>query len=425
MKKKLTITLLLGLCLLLSGCADAAERAWQTGQKALAEEKYAEAAAAFEKAGSFQDSERLHQYAEAALAFENGDYEKAVSLFRNLGDFKDSSLMVPYCEARRMEAGGEAAFTAGDVSAGISRSGEASVLYAGLALFRDSSERAQTCREGLYSRASEYMNAERYEEAATVFAALGGWQESKELQTYCQACAMVQQTAYTEAAELFSGISGFRDSAERADAALEQAYLKALNLKETGAYRAASDAFTALGSYRDAESQRDSAALLMIDELLGEGSYAEVLTQLGLLEDSGLLHPEDPAAYASLCSFLDSFMNSWMNAHAGTLNAYFSCGLLEPYVEAGSELDTLIRASLTDETAPQNYGFVFYGSEIPAVLPVSDGYYAATVSGSASVYTPGGIQDYKEEMQVLLDTEGASPVVAAVNTLSRQGEGDV
>ena len=42
MKKLICLVLLLSLlpCLLLSGCADSAERAWQSGQKALAEEKY-------------------------------------------------------------------------------------------------------------------------------------------------------------------------------------------------------------------------------------------------------------------------------------------------------------------------------------------------------------------------------------------------
>ena len=54
MKKQ--ICLLLLIALLLSGCSGADERSWLSGQKALAEENYSEASAAFEKAGAFQDA---------------------------------------------------------------------------------------------------------------------------------------------------------------------------------------------------------------------------------------------------------------------------------------------------------------------------------------------------------------------------------
>ncbi len=422
MKNKLHLILLLCLCLLLSGCADAGERAWQSGQKALAEENYAEALEAFGKAGSFQDSDRLRRYAEAALAFENAEYEKAVSLFQSLGDYKDSSLMIAYCHARELESGGSEAFRAGNVDLGIRSTAEASGVYAELALFRDSGERAESCREALYTRANDYMNEDRFEAAAMVFASLGDWQESRELQAYCSACAREKQEDYTEAAALFTGIAGFRDSADRADAALAMAYTKAVSLKESGSYRDAADAFSALGSYRDAQDQRDGVALMMISDLIAEGSFSEVLNQLSLLEDSGLLHAEDPSAHSSLISFLDSFMNSWMNAHAGTLNAFFSCGLLEPYVEAGGELDSRIRASLTDETGPQNYSFVYYGSEVSDILPVSDGFYAARVHGTGSVYTPAGLQDCEETLQVLVNTGGVRSVAAAVQVIGAAEE---
>ena len=55
--KKTIIPLLLFL-FLLCGCASSEERAWQSGQKALAKEEFAEAAAAFERAGTFQDADK-------------------------------------------------------------------------------------------------------------------------------------------------------------------------------------------------------------------------------------------------------------------------------------------------------------------------------------------------------------------------------
>ena len=90
MKKAISFTLLFSLLLsvLLSGCSGPEERAWQKGQKALAEENFSEAAAAFAQAGSRQDAEQLLAYAEAAQNLENGIYSEAEAAFQALGDFK-------------------------------------------------------------------------------------------------------------------------------------------------------------------------------------------------------------------------------------------------------------------------------------------------------------------------------------------------
>ena len=67
MKRNLSVFFLIVFLtiILLSGCAAPEERAWWSGQKALAEEKYGEAAESFEKAGAFQDAGRLLSYARA------------------------------------------------------------------------------------------------------------------------------------------------------------------------------------------------------------------------------------------------------------------------------------------------------------------------------------------------------------------------
>ena len=83
MKKAISFTLLLSLLfsVLLSGCSGPEERAWQKGQKALAEENFSEAAAAFAQAGSWQDAEQLLAYAEAAQNLENGNYSEAEAAY--------------------------------------------------------------------------------------------------------------------------------------------------------------------------------------------------------------------------------------------------------------------------------------------------------------------------------------------------------
>ena len=63
---------------LLGGCAgpaaDSPERCYKDGQEALAAENFAEAAAAFEKAASHEDADRLLQYSRAWQALENADF---------------------------------------------------------------------------------------------------------------------------------------------------------------------------------------------------------------------------------------------------------------------------------------------------------------------------------------------------------------
>ena len=73
--KKTIIPLLLFL-FLLCGCASSEERAWQSGQKALAKEEFAEAAAAFERAGTFQDADKLLVYSESWMNLNDGNFKE-------------------------------------------------------------------------------------------------------------------------------------------------------------------------------------------------------------------------------------------------------------------------------------------------------------------------------------------------------------
>ena len=186
MKKAISFTLLLSLLLsvLLSGCSGPEERAWQKGQKALAEENFGEATAAFAQAGSWQDAEQLLAYAEAAQNLENGNYSEAETAFLALGDFKDCVLMSSYCKARERE---ETGFSSADADAAVTACAEAYRLYTDLSLFRDCDDRAANCRELLYSKASEWMSLGRYEDAASFpLSAAGrtvrGWKPTAGLQ---------------------------------------------------------------------------------------------------------------------------------------------------------------------------------------------------------------------------------------------------
>ena len=420
MKKPLSFLLLISLLLSapLSGCSGAEESAWQKGQKALAEENYGDAVADFGKAGSGQDAEQLLSYSQASLDLENGEYAKAEAGFRALGDFKDCVLMSSYCRAREREA---AAFSAGDADAAVGACAEAYQLYTDLTLFRDSDDRAANCRELLYSKATEWMNLGRDEAASTAFSALGGWRDSAELEKYCKASVLESQGSFAAAAELFSEIPEILDSGVQADSAYEQAYLHAADLMEQGDHEAALNAFAELGDYRDAKEQMESTSVLQIRSLLRAGSYSEALEKLNLLSDDSAFPQTDFTEGDSLRAFLDGFVNAWMSAHAGIMQAFFGCSLLQPYLEPGGELDTLVRAELTDETAPQNYGFVFHGTEVQKLLVLDNGFTLAKVKGLVSYSGPEGYVEKQEDIQVLLDTRQGTPVAAAVYPLPAAG----
>ena len=267
MKKLICLVLLLSLLsCLLCGCADSAERAWRSGQKALAEEKFDVAITSFQKAGSFQDAERLLLYAQASQELAVGNYENAEAGFRALGDFKDSILMTSYSHARAQDALAQAAFSSGDAAGAVGAAMEAYALYTSLPLFRDSDTRGAECRDQLYARATEWMNAGSFEEAAACFGALGDWQDCAGLQTYCKAAALASRASYVEAADLFSTIPTVLDAASRAESARAQAYETAVSLKDSGDYESAIAAFTELGGYRDSPSQLESVTGLLVRE---------------------------------------------------------------------------------------------------------------------------------------------------------------
>ena len=415
MKKAILVVLLLALLTLpLSGCASPEERAYNSGQKALAKEKYGDAVTAFEKAGSFEDSELLLQYATAFRNLENGVYADAAAGFQALGDFKDSQLMNIYCLAREQESLAQAAIAEGDADKAAGAMQEALAGYSRLSQFRDSDTRATECRELLYNKSNEWLTIERYDAAAAGFTALDGWQDSAQRQKYCEAAMLEEQSSFVEAAAIYDEIPGVLDASARAEEARSQAYQMASDLRENGDYIAAANAFAALGSYRDAEEQRVSTCVSQVRNLLHSGSYTQALKELSRLDAPSLFPAVDSSETRSAELFLDSFLNTWLTAHSGIMNGFFSCNALQPYLEPGGELDTQIHAELTDEGMPVNFGYVYRGMEMSELLQLDDHFISARVHGTASHGSSEGTVEMDENLLVLIDTSGNVPLAAAV-----------
>ncbi|MBQ1790551.1 MAG: hypothetical protein II008_10245, partial [Oscillospiraceae bacterium] len=120
--------------------------------------RYEDAAAAFEKLGSFGDASLLLMYSRAAIAGENGDYPAAHAAFSALGDFRDASVMLRYYEGRETEAAGRHALDTANYPDAIRLLPDASDVYASLPSFRDTELRASDCLDALYSRGRSLLD---------------------------------------------------------------------------------------------------------------------------------------------------------------------------------------------------------------------------------------------------------------------------
>ncbi len=364
---------------LLGGCAgpasDSPERCYKDGQEALAAENFAEAAAAFEKAASYEDADRLLQYSRAWQALENADFSAAADGFRSLGSFKDCPLMLSYCLAREQEALAQTAFASDDADQAVPACAEAISGYTAISLFRDTDTRASDCRNLLYTKSTDWMNRGLYAQAAAGFDALGGWQDSAGLAKYCRASLLLAQNSRVEAAALFSEIPDVLDSAAQAETARAQAYEEAVSLRDHGDPLAAVD-----------------------------------------LTDLSVFPAADAAEAESVDIFLRTLIGVWLNAHARVMNGFFSRSLLQPYIEPGGELEGLLQAELPDDLPAENYGFVFNeDGQVESLLKLDDGFLAARVHGTGSSYGDNASGNaMNATVWVLLDTRGYYPVALAV-----------
>ena len=210
MKKKniMLIAFLLVMTLVLAGCQESDKSKYEKAQSMMAKGQYAEAGATFAELGSYEDSAKLTMYCKAAAAGESGDYETATSTFALLGDYKESSFMIPYYNARQMESDAEKdAYYYWYV--------EAAEAYDAITLFRDSAERAESCRKKAYDAAVEA--AEKGDlSSIDLFSQLSDYKDSKQLYAYYNAFSLEAMGLYSEASDEFAKLGEFKDAKEQA-----------------------------------------------------------------------------------------------------------------------------------------------------------------------------------------------------------------
>ena len=166
----LVLALIMGLC----ACGDDAPKPagpksnsiadrYIYAQELLGAGQYANAAAAFDAVGDYEDAAKLAMYAKAAALGESGQYDAAIDAFNSFGDYKSSADMAVYYGARREQAKGY--------------NGNAIKRYNKIILFKDSAQRVEECKQAMYDIAASYAEQGDYDGAYAIFINLKGYKD--------------------------------------------------------------------------------------------------------------------------------------------------------------------------------------------------------------------------------------------------------
>ena len=294
--KVLSFFIAIFMALTLSACGGStATRTYDRAQKALVHGNYEKAAELFESIANYEDASKLAMYSKALHYGEQKEYTKAIDTLAFLKDFKDSMQLVNYFELCALSE-----------STMIDDLISAAAGFDMISAFRDSSVRADECRQKVYDEAIYRFGKEDYDSAEKMFIKLGAFKDSAAQAQACDeartekrnAAAYAEAEAYFEAKNYEKAIATFRelgdysDSAKRVqdviDAQNADHYADAEKLLIQGDYEGAISSFTALGTYRDSINRVDEVRSFVYEKAaksLEKGDYEEAQELYSLLGD--------------------------------------------------------------------------------------------------------------------------------------------
>ena len=244
-----------GLCfvtactLLATGCASSNLERYERGQVYLGSGDYATAETIFRQLGTYSDAETQALYAAALLAVREGELPLARANLQLLADFPQAALLTRYTDGIEAETGGDFE--------------QALTIFAALGTYQDSAERAAKLRKAIPARLSARVKA---------LTASSRWAEALALLDAAPAEDVDASLAETCRAELAAS-----------------AYKKAVAAQKKGEYAAAMATYTDLGDYRDsalrAEDCREKLyqAAVAASASVTAATAAQVLAQLSSL----------------------------------------------------------------------------------------------------------------------------------------------
>ncbi len=207
--KKLILCLLVFCFAAVSVGATKFSKVYDNATQLMVDGDYAGAAELFDSIASYEDSANLSMYCKANLLAEQGKYDEAISAFEFFGDYKDCKYLAVYYSACQIED---------EASEDPLTYLNAAEMFRSISLFRDSSARAEGCRQKLYDIACITLFNGDYETSRYYFSALEGFSNSEtKLQEcwYLQGQDYLKEKQFESAAKAFELAGDYEDSADQ------------------------------------------------------------------------------------------------------------------------------------------------------------------------------------------------------------------
>ena len=260
--RRLLVLLFVMLLALPAGAFADAAKDYNKAQELLVKNRYAEAAEAFGKLGSYADASMLAMYSQACALAEAGDFDTAIYVLTSMGDYKDCPFRVIYYTARAHEAaaGTDTWETMLDAQA----------VYRTIPLFLDSGTRITAldgriaaAKQSQYDAAVAACEAGNYSASEKAFRRLGDYRDSAKRVSYVLIRADEAALAGTSdqdkliaLANRYRKMAMYFDCADRASAMTAQAdvvvadkYARADTCIAEGRYAEAEKLLAGFGTY--------------------------------------------------------------------------------------------------------------------------------------------------------------------------------
>ena len=232
--------------------ASKAAKTYDKAQDALIDGKYQKAADLFESVNGYEDAAQYALYAKALMYCSDGEYDDALKTLAFLGDFKDSIQLINYYAICKLSTSTE-----------IDDILDAAEQFDTISMFRDSSKRAEECRQRIYNIATEHFKSKDYKTSISIFSLIENFKDSREQiencynaikeEQYLEAVALQESGDYINAIAAFNRISGwYKDKEDRILKIQEKFYDQAEEFEAEGDYYNAATTYFKATGYKDA-----------------------------------------------------------------------------------------------------------------------------------------------------------------------------
>jgi hypothetical protein len=133
--------------------------------------------------------------------------------------------------------------------------------------------------------------------------------------------------------------------------------------------------------------------------------------------DAQFLKPVDDETWNRLAEHLNAFSDAYLNLSASTGDPVSAYARLEPYIEAGSELDTKLRQVFLIGDWSHNSYYQYQGFELLNAWQLDQNCYVAEYRASATVNQPAGPVALDRTFRSVVDASGDHMITATIDDI--------